>query len=149
MFMVYLSIRYRGRSQASLERSGQICYVDMDTVGHVWGSYMRIRVSIDVTKPPKPVLKIRTTLRDEQLLSFTYEKLPNYCYLCSCLAASSKFCELRFAWDFTDPREATPFGPWLRATNLPSGRNRGFAGSRNMPTPQISFPTQKFPPSPS
>ncbi|KAL0284354.1 UNVERIFIED_CONTAM: hypothetical protein Sangu_2830200 [Sesamum angustifolium] len=43
---------------------GRFIDIDMDSVGHVWGSYMWIRVSIDVTKPLKPILKIRTTLAD-------------------------------------------------------------------------------------
>ncbi|KAL0375752.1 UNVERIFIED_CONTAM: hypothetical protein Scaly_0692800 [Sesamum calycinum] len=103
---------------------------------------MRIRVSMEVSKPLKRVLKLHTTLGDEQLLSFTYERLPNFCYLCGCLGHLSKFCELRFAEDFTDPGEATPFGPWMRATNLPTGRNRPLALSRNMSIPQFS-PDQK------
>ncbi|KAL0355953.1 UNVERIFIED_CONTAM: hypothetical protein Sradi_4042200 [Sesamum radiatum] len=79
---------------------GRFVDVDMDTAGHVWGSHMRIRVSLNVTKPLKRVLK---------------------------------FCELRFATDFVDPGDATPFGPWLRATNLPTGRNNcGAAPPRSM-----------------
>ncbi|KAL0314575.1 UNVERIFIED_CONTAM: hypothetical protein Sangu_2301900 [Sesamum angustifolium] len=105
----------------------------MDDAGHVWGSHMRIRVSIDITKPLKRVLKIRTTLGDEQLMSFTYERLPNFCYLCGCLGHLSKYCEMRFTDNFVDPGNATPYGPWLRATNLPSGRNRNSAASLNSP----------------
>ncbi|KAL0396708.1 UNVERIFIED_CONTAM: putative mitochondrial protein [Sesamum calycinum] len=55
-------------------------------------------------------------------------QLPNFCYLCGCLGHLSKFCELRFFEDFIDPGDATPFGPWLRATNIPTGRNRNAAG---------------------
>ncbi|KAL0347999.1 UNVERIFIED_CONTAM: hypothetical protein Sangu_1027700 [Sesamum angustifolium] len=95
---------------------------------------MRIRVSVEVSKPLKRVLKLRTTLADEQLLSFTYERLPNFCYLCGCLGHLSKF---------TDPGEATSFGPWMRATNLPTGCNRPLALSRNMPIPQFSSLDQK------
>ncbi|KAL0387439.1 UNVERIFIED_CONTAM: hypothetical protein Sradi_2625700 [Sesamum radiatum] len=112
---------------------GRFVDVDLDRAGHVWGSSMRIRVSMEVSKPLR-VLKLRTTLGDEQLLSFTYERLPNFCYLCGCLGYLSKFCELRFAEDFTDPGEATPFGPWMRAI-FPTGRNRPLALSRNMSIP--------------
>ncbi|KAL0417526.1 UNVERIFIED_CONTAM: hypothetical protein Sradi_1166100 [Sesamum radiatum] len=87
---------------------GKFVDADMDDAGHVWGSHMRIRISIDVTKPLKRVLKIRTTLGDEQLLSFTYERLPNFCYLCGCLGHLSKYCELRFADDFADPGRPPP-----------------------------------------
>ncbi|KAK4438077.1 hypothetical protein Salat_0141800 [Sesamum alatum] len=67
------------------------------------------------------VLKIRTALGDEQLISFTYERLPNFCYLCGCLGHLSKFCELRFADDFIDPGEATSFGPWMLSICPPAG----------------------------
>ncbi|KAL0326209.1 UNVERIFIED_CONTAM: hypothetical protein Sradi_5190200 [Sesamum radiatum] len=123
---------------------GRFVEVDMDTAGHVWGSHIRIRISIDITKPLKRVLKLRTTLGDEQLLSFAYERLPNFCYLCGCLGHLSKFCELRFSEDFVDPGDATPFGPWLRATNLPIGRNRGLFSARNKSTPHFASPTQNF-----
>ncbi|KAK4381260.1 hypothetical protein Sango_2985900 [Sesamum angolense] len=46
--------------------------------GEVWGSYVRVRVALDVTKPLKRALKIHTVLGDEQLISFTYERLPNF-----------------------------------------------------------------------
>ncbi|KAL0451732.1 UNVERIFIED_CONTAM: hypothetical protein Slati_1151300, partial [Sesamum latifolium] len=41
---------------------GRFIDVDMDNSGHVWGSSLRIRVSLDVTKPLKRVIKIRTVL---------------------------------------------------------------------------------------
>ncbi|KAL0285026.1 UNVERIFIED_CONTAM: hypothetical protein Sangu_2797100 [Sesamum angustifolium] len=112
--------------------------VDMDGAGQVWGSSMRLRVSIDVTKPLKRVLKLRTTLGDEQLLSFSYERLPNFCYLCGCLGHLSKFCELRFSDDFVDSGDAAPFGPWLRATNISTGRNRNLQGSSKQAAPKFS-----------
>ncbi|KAL0438583.1 UNVERIFIED_CONTAM: hypothetical protein Slati_2341300 [Sesamum latifolium] len=123
---------------------GRFIDVDADSTGQVWGSSMRLRISLDVTKPLRRVLKIRTSLGDEQLLSFTYEKLPNFCYLCGCLGYLSKFCELRFAEKFTDPGDATPFDPWMRATNLPTGRNRYLAGATHQSTPHFSSPAHKF-----
>ncbi|KAL0317110.1 UNVERIFIED_CONTAM: hypothetical protein Sangu_2125300 [Sesamum angustifolium] len=116
----------------------------LDSAGHVWGSHMRIWASVDVTKPLRRVLKLQTTLGDEQLLYFTYEKLPNFCYLCGCLGHLSKFCELRFSEDFVDPGDATPFGPWLRATNIPTGRNCNAVGNRILPTPLFHLPPHKF-----
>ncbi|KAK4397094.1 hypothetical protein Sango_1546000 [Sesamum angolense] len=93
---------------------GRFVDVDMDAAGHVWGSSMRIRVSMD---------------------------LPNFCYLCGCLGHISKYCELCFSDDFIDPGDATPFGPWLRATNHSTGRNRSFTPHRVPAAPSF------FPPS--
>ncbi|KAK4421869.1 hypothetical protein Salat_2137500 [Sesamum alatum] len=66
-------------------RLGHTGDVDQDKNGAVWGSSVRIRASIDITKPLKRALKIRIIFRDEQLVTFTYERLPNFCYLCGYL----------------------------------------------------------------
>ncbi|KAL0356017.1 UNVERIFIED_CONTAM: hypothetical protein Sradi_4048600 [Sesamum radiatum] len=54
-------------------------------------------------------------LGSEHLVSFTYERLPNFCYLCGRLGHIGKYCELAFAEGFVDPGNDTPYGPWLRA----------------------------------
>ncbi|KAL0409698.1 UNVERIFIED_CONTAM: hypothetical protein Sradi_1904200 [Sesamum radiatum] len=89
--------------------------VNMDDKFVSWGSSLRIRVALNVDKPLQRVLKLRTTLGDEKLLSFTYERLPNYCYLCGHLGHICKQCDLQFQEGFIDPGDNTPFGPWLRA----------------------------------
>ncbi|KAL0355667.1 UNVERIFIED_CONTAM: hypothetical protein Sradi_4013600 [Sesamum radiatum] len=98
--------------------------VDMDDNGGVWGASLRIRVSLNVTQPLPRVLKIRTPLGDEQLVSFTLERLLNFCYLCGCMGHQSKFCPTRFEEGFQDPGDATPYGAWLRATNHLPSRSR-------------------------
>ncbi|KAL0378845.1 UNVERIFIED_CONTAM: hypothetical protein Sradi_3190000 [Sesamum radiatum] len=98
---------------------GRMCKVDQDKNGAVWGSSIRIRVASDVMKPLKRALKIRTVFRDEQLVTFTYERLPNFYYYCGCLGYISRSCELQFREAFIDPKENTPFGSWLWVT-LPS-----------------------------
>ncbi|KAL0428199.1 UNVERIFIED_CONTAM: hypothetical protein Slati_2994700 [Sesamum latifolium] len=47
---------------------GQFKEVDLDSKGDVWGASIRIRVSLDITKPLKRALKIRTVLGDDWLL---------------------------------------------------------------------------------
>ncbi|KAL0454591.1 UNVERIFIED_CONTAM: hypothetical protein Slati_0798300 [Sesamum latifolium] len=75
---------------------GRFKDVDLDEKGESWGSSVRVRVSVDVTKPLKRALKVRTVLGDEQLITFTYERLPNFCYLCGCLGHLSRQCALHF-----------------------------------------------------
>ncbi|KAK4403016.1 hypothetical protein Sango_1042300 [Sesamum angolense] len=59
--------------------------VDLDSKGKVWGSSICIRVAINITKPFKCALKIPTMIGDNDLVTFTYGKLPNFRYLCGCL----------------------------------------------------------------
>ncbi|KAK4394020.1 hypothetical protein Sango_1872800 [Sesamum angolense] len=82
---------------------GKFKEVELDSNGEAWGSSIRIRVTIDITKPLKQVLKIRTVLGDDHLVTFTYERLPNFCYLCGCLGHLSRQCELQLQEGFQDP----------------------------------------------
>ncbi|KAL0404508.1 UNVERIFIED_CONTAM: hypothetical protein Sradi_2091600 [Sesamum radiatum] len=60
---------------------GKFINIDMEDKSGFWGSSLRIHVALDVNKPLRRVMKLRTTLGDEHI-SFTYERLPNFCYLC-------------------------------------------------------------------
>ncbi|KAL0434323.1 UNVERIFIED_CONTAM: hypothetical protein Slati_2766600 [Sesamum latifolium] len=79
-----------------------------------WGSFMPLRVAIDVLKSLPHALKIRMVIDDEQLVKFMFERLLNFCYLCGKLGHTSKWCETHFQDNFIDPGENTPYGPWLR-----------------------------------
>ncbi|KAL0406171.1 UNVERIFIED_CONTAM: hypothetical protein Slati_3931000 [Sesamum latifolium] len=128
-------------------RLGKFREVDLDNTGEVWGSSVRIRAAIDITKPLKQALKIRTILGDEQLVTFTYECLPNFCYFCGCLGHMSRQCEMQLQEDFQDPGEHTPYGSWLR-TAMPSsyrGRNRV---SLSMISPKLAAGLPSYPVAP-
>ncbi|KAL0370752.1 UNVERIFIED_CONTAM: hypothetical protein Sangu_0393300 [Sesamum angustifolium] len=103
---------------------GKFKEVDLDSNGEVWGSSVRIRASVDITKPLKRALKIRTVLGDEQLVTFTYERLPNFCYLCGVMGHLSCQCEVQLQEGFCDPGEHAPYGDWLRAAAPVSFRGR-------------------------
>ncbi|KAK4398113.1 hypothetical protein Sango_1286800 [Sesamum angolense] len=107
------------------EKIGRLRNADQQTEPESWGSFMRLRVALEVSKPLPRALKIRTVLGDEHLVSFTYERLPNFCYLCGRLGHISKWCDTRFQEGFVEPGEDTPFGPWLRAATGSVSRNRG------------------------
>ncbi|KAL0442405.1 UNVERIFIED_CONTAM: hypothetical protein Slati_1963200 [Sesamum latifolium] len=102
--------------------------------GEVWGSSVRIRAAIDVTQSLKRALKVQTVLGDEHLISFTYERLPNFCYLCGCLGHLSRQCELQFQEGFSDPGDNPPFGNWLRASTPLNSRGRDVHNVPRRPT---------------
>ncbi|KAL0394735.1 UNVERIFIED_CONTAM: hypothetical protein Slati_4439700 [Sesamum latifolium] len=79
---------------------GKFRDMDMDSEGTAWGATMRIKVAINVMLPLPQALKIRTTMGEEQLVTFTYERLPNFCYLCRCLGHIAKYCDKQYELDF-------------------------------------------------
>ncbi|KAL0411506.1 UNVERIFIED_CONTAM: hypothetical protein Slati_3740300 [Sesamum latifolium] len=103
---------------------GRIQDLDQQKGPESWGSFMHIRIAVDVSKPLPRALKIHTVLGDEQLVTFTYERLSNFCYLCGRVGHISKWCEQRFRAGFEDPGENSPFGPWLRAVIRTETRTR-------------------------
>ncbi|KAK4413609.1 hypothetical protein Salat_2773600 [Sesamum alatum] len=120
---------------------GKFKDVDLDGPDRYWGSSLRIRVSLDITKPLRRVLKLRTSMGDELLLSLSYKRLPNYCYLCGRLGHLSKSCAMQFVDGFVDPGINVPFGPWLRAPpNLPS-RSRVIPPGQHSTSNPVKRPT--------
>ncbi|KAL0318627.1 UNVERIFIED_CONTAM: hypothetical protein Sangu_2018900 [Sesamum angustifolium] len=121
-------------------RIGRLTEFNQQKGPESWGSFMRIRLAIDVSKPLPRALKIRTVLGDEHLVTFTYERLPNFCYVCGRIGHISKWCEQRFQAGFEDPGENTPYGPWLRALPRTDARTR-FPHNRGNPIhPQVTRP---------
>ncbi|KAL0431153.1 UNVERIFIED_CONTAM: hypothetical protein Sradi_0741300 [Sesamum radiatum] len=96
-------------------RIGKFRDMEMDDRGCAWGASLRIRVGVNVNDPLKRALKITTPLGGEHLISFTYERLPNFCYVCGRLGHIGKYYKVAFAEGFVDPKEDTPYRPWLRA----------------------------------
>ncbi|KAL0412095.1 UNVERIFIED_CONTAM: hypothetical protein Slati_3799200 [Sesamum latifolium] len=103
---------------------GKFKKVDLDSKADVWESSVCIRVSLDITKPLKRALKIRMVLGDEQLVTFTYERLLNFCYLCGCLGHLSRQCEIQLHDGFCDPDDNSMYGNWLRVAAPSSYRTR-------------------------
>ena len=76
--------------------------------------YMRLRVSMDVRSPLKRGKRLRTPKGDGFFVSFKYERLSLFCFICGCLGHSDRFCPLLF----TIPKEEITrgWGVWLKAS---------------------------------
>ncbi|XP_057793291.1 uncharacterized protein LOC131009908 [Salvia miltiorrhiza] len=62
----------------------------------VWRQYMRIRVGIRVDEPLKRSKKIKSKDGSTFVVTFKYERLNVFCFLCGRLGHSENFCELMF-----------------------------------------------------
>uniref|UniRef100_A0A803PTS4 Zinc knuckle CX2CX4HX4C domain-containing protein n=1 Tax=Cannabis sativa TaxID=3483 RepID=A0A803PTS4_CANSA len=79
----------------------------------VWHDYMRIRVTIDLSKPLKRRMRIHKTGDDWIWITFKYENIPTFCFICGILGHSEQFCPKLFE---TLEHEITkPYGEWMKA----------------------------------
>lgn len=78
-----------------------------------WKEYMRVRVSIDLSKPLKRRMKIRKSGDEWQWIVFKYENVPSFCFICGLLGHSEKFCGRLF--DTPENEIVRPYGAWMRA----------------------------------
>ena len=79
------------------------------------GSFMRVRVEVDITKPLCKGRKISWDQSCEGWAAFMYERLPNFCYWCGLVSHDDKDCVLWLNNRGTLQVEDQQFGPWLRA----------------------------------
>ncbi|KAL5804505.1 hypothetical protein ACOSQ3_031305 [Xanthoceras sorbifolium] len=85
----------------------------------LWGKFLRIKVSIDITKPLKRGIKMRLANFDSMItVLIKYERLPDFCYGCGLIGHSVREChssEVRKSiMEGVEPK----FGMWLRASPL-------------------------------
>uniref|UniRef100_A0A803P9U5 Zinc knuckle CX2CX4HX4C domain-containing protein n=1 Tax=Cannabis sativa TaxID=3483 RepID=A0A803P9U5_CANSA len=86
----------------------------------LWRDYLRVRVSIDITKPLKRRMKLRNTDGVEFWSNFKYEHIPTICFVCGIVGHSERFCPKRF--EVRDGKLLKPYGEWLRVE--PQHRNQ-------------------------
>lgn len=74
--------------------------------------YMRVRVSITLSKPLKRRMKINKDGDDWLWITFKYENVPTFCFICGFMGHSDKFCSRLF--DAPENEIARPYGIWMR-----------------------------------
>ena len=83
------------------------------------GSYMRVRVTVDISEPLCRGRFISFEEDSEHWVRFKYEHLPNIRCRCGCLDHSNKDCEIWIESNGTLKVVNQKFGPWIRASPLP------------------------------
>jgi hypothetical protein len=74
--------------------AGSVPVVDCDNTGRCWGSYMRVRVEVDVDKPLRRGVTVFSQRRNAtDWFNLQYEDLPHYCFSCGILGHSSTDCK--------------------------------------------------------
>lgn len=88
-----------------------------------WKPYVRIRVSINISKPLKRKLKIKREGNDWSWLNFKYEKLGTFCFVCGIIGHAERDCNVVYAHPEKIVEKA--YGTWLRAPNKNMRNNTG------------------------
>jgi len=90
-----IPIRYRNKAVAEkiCDALGEVVHTP-DTLVHDGGSFIRIRVTIDVFLPLCKGRLISTDNGKQVWVSFKYERLPNICYWCGFLDHDDKDCDV-------------------------------------------------------
>lgn len=97
---------------------GRVCEVEVDTDDTCWGSYLRIRVELDLTM--SLIWGKHIQVRGANLWApIAYEKLPKFCYKCAKILQS---LECQTGNEDTGPYQ---FGLWLRTEQLKSRTSMG------------------------
>lgn len=82
--------------------------------GECFGEFVRIRVSVDITKPLKKLIVLKQEGEEDIPMPVVYERLPDFCFCCGCIGHQFRECtEYR-----GQQKEDLPFGPWLKAVSL-------------------------------
>jgi hypothetical protein len=104
---------------------GKLEDVDIAGDGVGWGRYLRLRVTIDLSKP----LDRGRELKMEGIshwVVFKYEKLPSFCFRCGRIVHDKKGCPVSNFSRRNNMEESRQWGPWLRAEE---SKRRGGGGS--------------------
>lgn len=110
--------------------------VSRDTAEMKGGTFMHVRVTVDISRPLCRGRKIMFDEDSESWVSFQYERLPNICFWCGMLSHDDKYCDLWLGSKGTLSVESQQFGHWIRASQFSPARRqtlevKGFEGGDN------------------
>lgn len=86
-----------------------------------YGKSFRVRVRVNVTKPLKRGMLVKTEEKGTRRIFFKYERLGNLCFIYGCLNHIMRECEQMDGEVDEELINDLPYGSWLRAS--PPRRN--------------------------
>jgi hypothetical protein len=90
----YMHKRWGSAIAGSLGIEGSVPKVDCDETGRCWGSFMRVRVVVDVDKPLMRGVTVFSKRRNAtKWFSVQYEQLPRYSFSCGMIGHSALECK--------------------------------------------------------
>ncbi|XVF46133.1 hypothetical protein PTKIN_Ptkin03bG0002300 [Pterospermum kingtungense] len=93
---------------------------------------------IDVSKPLKQGKMVSIIGRSQKFISFKYERLLHFCYICGCLDHQDQDCEVAIVMIKDKMKVTCEFGPWLRAESFDFSLHRNIKKG-----PRLSYSQSK------
>lgn len=88
-----------------------------------WSEFMRVKVLVDITKPPRKGATIRTGPSSTAWIGFKYERLEKFCYFCGMIGNLERECQAPVTRKVKEGEKIVyHYGPWL--TGFPTRRPR-------------------------
>ncbi|KAK9988823.1 hypothetical protein SO802_029062 [Lithocarpus litseifolius] len=108
---------------------GKVIEVNKRLLQAEQAKFMRIRVAISIDKPLRRGRNITNADGELCWLTFRYERLPTFCYICDLIGHDDKHCHV----SQSDGLKERQYGEWLKAGGVvKSGGEKGKTnGSRN------------------
>nr|POE78263.1 uncharacterized protein CFP56_51501 [Quercus suber] len=103
----------------TLGRVLQVANPEDDGAG---GEFLRIRISLDISKPLPRCCKLRKEGKFVGWVGLKYERLPNFCYWCGRVSHSERDCEMWLHNKGRLRKEDQQYGEWLRANSVRATR---------------------------
>jgi hypothetical protein len=91
---------------------GTVVEVDTDARDMGWGEYLRVKILLDLAKPLQRGRRINIEGKS-YWVSFQYERLPKFCFLCGAICHGKLGCPKRSS--LRQQQETNQYGLWLRA----------------------------------
>lgn len=92
---------------------GKFVESDVNNFVGVWRDHFRVRVSIPLDAPLKRRMKLRKSATEWCWVTFKYEAVPMFCFICGLIGHSDKFCAKLFEAQGEEIEK--PYGSWMRA----------------------------------
>jgi hypothetical protein len=108
---------------------GELEDVDMARDGEGWGRCLRLRVTIDLTKPLERGRALKLGDKSNWVM-FKYEKLPLFCFHCGRIVHDSKGCTARKNPGRLSDEGEKEWGTWLRV-EIPRRPGPGDGGTKD------------------
>ncbi|KAL5850007.1 hypothetical protein ACOSQ4_008020 [Xanthoceras sorbifolium] len=117
------------------ERIGKVKDIDVGASGDCFGKFLRVKVSIDVTKPLKRVLRVKLDgSKAEKMLLLKYERMPEYCFCCGLIGHPFRECPGESKDHEPVCNRDFAFRTWMCASSPSKDRPHGFMPKSNGPS---------------